>query len=174
MGFWDDLNPVHDVKAIVGDAKTAWNEVTSGANTAPTPTVDSHPPAAVEPHQWTAPAVASGGHIKVHHGALTSAADVIKSYVNELESVINEVNMHVDSFDSLAGWSTGASFCGNLTAAVTAFSQAGSDTSQAHADAAKHLNDSSSTYGSTEAANARLSKNAGGSSSSGPASGGWG
>ncbi|MCL2586203.1 MAG: type VII secretion target [Streptosporangiales bacterium] len=157
MGFWDDLNPVHDVKAVVGDVKTAWTEVTSGAQTAPTPTIGSSPPPAAQPNQWTAPSVDSSGHIKVHHGALTSAADVIKSYVSELESAINEVNGHIGSFDSLAGWATGASFCGNLTSAVTAFAQAGGDTSQAHADAAKNLSDSSSTYDSTESANAQLS-----------------
>lgn len=158
MGFWDDLNPVHDVKAIVGDVKTAWNDVTTGASTAPTPTIDGAPPPAVQPHQWTAPAVSSSGHINVHHGALTSAADVIKSYVTELDSAINEVNMHISSFDSLAGWSTGAAFSGNLTAAVTAFSQAGGDTSQAHADAAKNLTDTAGEYGSTETANAKLSQ----------------
>lgn len=157
MGFWDDLNPVHDVNAIVGDVKSTWNEVTSGANTAPTPTINSAPPAAVQPTAWTAPTVGSSGHIKVEHGALTSAADVIKSHVSELDSAINNVNMHINSFDSLAGWATGASFSGNLIAAVTAFSQAGGDTSQAHADTAKNLTDSSVTYDSTETTNANLS-----------------
>lgn len=154
MGFWDDVG--HDVSAVIGDAKSTWNEVTSGASTVPSPTV-SAPPAAVQPAAWTAPAVSSSGHIKVEHGALTSAADVIKSCASELDSVINEVNMHMDSFDSLAGWATGASFSGNLIAAVTAFAQAGGDTSQAHADTAKNLTDSSLTYGSTESANAKLS-----------------
>lgn len=169
MGFWDDLNPVHDVEAVVGGAKATWNEITSGADTAPTPTIHGGPPAAVQPDAWTAPSVASSGHIKVHHGALTNASDVIKSYVAELDSVINEVNMHMDSFSSLAGWATGASFCGNLTAAVTAFAQAGGDTSQAHADTAKNLSDTVSTYGSTESANASLSKDTGSAGS-----GGWG
>lgn len=159
MGWLDDLNPVHDVKAVIGDAKNLYTEVTSGAETAPTPTIDSAPPGAVTPSKWTAPAVASSGHIKVHHEALTSAADVIKGYVAELELSITNVNMHMSAFDSLAGWSTGAAFCGNLTAAVTAFSQAGNDTSQAHADAAKNLTATTAEYEGTEADNAALSQN---------------
>ena len=180
MGF--DWNPIHDVEQLGHDAKSAWDEVTSGANTAPVPQVTSSPPPPVQPRTWTAPAVNASGHITVHHGALTTASDVIKNYVTEIDNAVSEVTSHIMAFDSLMGWDTGASFGGNLQNAVTAFTQAGQDTSQAHADTAGNLQSTAATYGDTETANARLASNIGGGSSpaapsgspapSAPASGG--
>lgn len=180
MGIWDDLNPVHDVESLAHGAKELWNDVTSGANTAPVPQVNSSPPRAVQPRTWTAPDVNASGHLTVHHGALTSAADVIKNYVTDLDNAINEITTHYSSFDSLMGWDTGSSFGGNLTAAVTAFTSAGNDTSEAHASTASNLTQTAAVYSDTETTNAQLaggssgSSGSSGSAGSSSANGNWG
>jgi hypothetical protein len=165
---------VHDVEGAVDGVKNEFENAVSdlldgGASTAPTPTINSQPPAPTQPRQWQAPSVASSGHITVRHGALTDAADVIKKYVPELDSAIKEVQSHTGSFDSLMSWSTGQSFGGNLIAAVTAFGTAGKDTSQAHADLANKAQTTAQTYADTESSNARTVSqiNSGGGASGG-------
>jgi hypothetical protein len=150
---------------LFGDLENAADEFTSGAHTSPTPQVHGAPPSPVTPRTWTAPTVGASGHITVHHGTLTTAADVLKNCVPDLETALEGVNQQTLAFDSLTGWDTGASFGGNLVNAVSAFLSAGQDTSQSHATAATSMSSTAATYDSTETANAHLSSSGNGSSS---------
>lgn len=167
---------VHGAEDVGNGIKDGFTElIHGGANTAPTPTVNSTPPAPTQPSTWQAPSVDASGHIKVHHGALTDAADVIKKYVPELESVLAEISSHSGAFDSLMSWTTGSAVGGNLSAAVTAFHTAGKDTSQAHADTAGNLQGSAQSYSDAESTNAqtvaKVSSPGSAPSGSAPASG---
>lgn len=174
-----DLNPIHAVEHVVGDAKNAFDEVTSGAHTAPTPQVNSSPPETVQPQVWTAPAVGGSGHITVHRDALVDASDIVRKHLPELDAAINRVNSHSNAFDSLMTWATGSSFGGNLISAVEGFATTSQQTSDAHSAVAQNLSDTAATYEDAESTNTQAARNvgsqptpSGGSPSGGSPSGG--
>jgi hypothetical protein len=137
----------------IGWVEDKVDEVTSGAHTAPTPTVNSSPPATVQPQVWTAPNVSASGHITVHRDALTNASDVVKRHLPALDDAINRVNAHSSAFDSLMTWATGSDFAGNLSSAVQGFALTSQQTSDAHAATAQNLSDTASTYEEAETSN---------------------
>ena len=172
-----DLNPIHAVEHVVGDAKNAFDEVTSGAHTAPTPQVNSSPPASAQAQVWTAPAVGGNGQITVHRDALVDASDVVRKHLPELDAAINRVNSHSSAFDSLMTWQTGSAFAGNLIAAVEGFATTSQQTSDAHASTAQNLSDTAATYEAAETSNTQAARNVNSQPSSGgsspAASGNW-
>src|SRR5262249_33377997 len=107
------------------------------------------------PRMWTAPSVASSGHIKVRYGALTDAAEVIQKHVSELEDSLQHVKSRSGSFNSLMGWATGQAFGGDPGSAVSAFSAAGPQTSEGHHTVVRNLRGSADTYSETEAKTAQ-------------------
>lgn len=165
MGF--DWNPIHDVEQLASGAKNEFDQITSGAHTAPTPTVKSSAPAAVPPTVWTAPNVGASGHFHVHRDHLTTAADVIRASLPDLDAAINQVNSHTAAFSSLTTWPTGASLAGNMVAAVEGFARAGQDTSSAHGGAAQSLSASAAAYEEAETSNIQAARGVGGSQPSG-------
>lgn len=149
-----DLNPIHAVE-------NTYDEVTSGAHTAPTPQLNSSPPPAVPAKVWTAPDVSGDGHITVHRDHLTSAADVIRASLPDLDAAINRVNSRRGAFDSLMTWATGQSLAGNLVSAVEGFAAAGQETSDAHGAAAQNLSDTAAAYEDAETSNTQTMGNVG-------------
>ena len=140
---------------LISWAGDKFDEVTSGAHTAATPTVHSSPPVTVPPQVWTAPDVSGDGHITVHRDALTNASDVVKRHLQDLDDAINRVNSHSAAFDSLMTWATGAAFGSNLATAVQGFALTSQQTSDAHGTAAQNLSDTASTYEDAETSNTR-------------------
>lgn len=167
---------VHGTEHVVdGAVNTVKDFLDGGAQTAALPSLQNpQPPTPVQPHTWQAPNVASSGHIKVHHGALLQAADVIQKYLPTLQEALQQVNSHNSAFNSLMSWSTGEQFGSNMQGAVTAFHQAGQNTHDAHAALASTAKSTAQTYSDVEATNARAVSNidSGGSPSGGTASGG--
>lgn len=168
---------VHGAENVVdGAVNTVKDFFDGGAQTAALPSLQNpQPPTPVQPQTWQAPNVASSGHIKVHHGALLQAADVIQKYLPTLQEALQQVNQHNSAFNSLMSWSTGAQFGSNMQGAVTAFHQAGQNTHDAHAALASTAKSTAQTYSDVEATNAQAVSNinsSGGPSSSGTSSGG--
>lgn len=153
----------------LGTVGNTFDEVTSGAHTAPTPTVSGSAPGPVTPATWTAPNVGSSGHFHVHRDHLTTAANVIRAALPDLDAAINEVNSHRAAFSSLTTWATGSALGGNLVSAVQGFASAGQDTSGAHGGAAQGLSDSATAYAEAETTSAQsIAKIGGSSGASGP------
>lgn len=158
----------------------AVNEFFTGADTAPTPQVNSSPPAQEAPKTWAAPDVSADQHITVHRDHLTSAADVIKAHLPELDAAVRDVEQQLNAFTSLAGWQAGEQIRQNLEALVQACAKLGQQTSDTHAQAAGALYETAAAYGSAEDANTQAANNvaapsagAPASDSSGSANGGW-
>lgn len=164
-----DLNPFHAVSHLVHDGENLYDEVTSGAHTAPTPQVTSSPPGAKHAQVWTAPAVGGDGHITVHRDALVDASDIVRKHLPDLDAAINRVNSHSSAFDSLMTWETGAAFAGNLIAAVQGFATTSQQTGEAHAATAQNLSDTAGTYEDAETSSTQAARNVG---SQRPSSGG--
>ena len=156
------------------------DEVVTGAKVAPCPQVNSYPPSMQAPKTWQAPDVSDQGKLTVHRDHLTTAADVIKSYLPELDAAVQAVQAQIGAFDSLSGWQTAEQALGNLIATVQGFAAVGQGTSDAHATTASKLVDTAGAYqdaetNSTQAANGigtQPGAGGGGSSGSGSA-GGW-
>lgn len=155
------------------------NEFLTGADTAPTPQVNSYPPQQGAPKTWNAPDVSAAGHIHVNTSHLTSAADVIKSHLPELDAAVQAVNQQLSAFGSLAGWQAGEELKSQLESLVQQCERLGRETSETHAETAAALYDTASSYGEAEDSNARAANSAasgsattqGSSASSPPSSG---
>jgi hypothetical protein len=167
----DTEGVVHGAEHVVDGAVNQVKDLfDGGAQTAALPSLKNpQPPTPVQPHTWQAPSVASSGHIKVHHGALIQAADVIQKYLSALQDALQQVNQNNSAFHSLMSWSTGAQFGGNMQQAVTAFHQAGQKTHDVHTGMVSTAKSTAQTYSDVEATNARAVSNI--NASGGPSSG---
>lgn len=141
-----------------------FDEVFTGADAAPTPQVNSSPPGKVEPKTWKAPDVSAQGQVEVHRDHLTTAADVIKQYVPEIDAAVSKVQQRTSSFSSLQGWQTGAQLMGNLVTAVQGFAQLGGQAGDAHATTSKKLSESAAAYEEAEKLSTQIAENAAGNS----------
>lgn len=128
------------------------NEIISGANTDATPQVDSRPAAGPLAKTWKAPDVSHPGHIHVNTSHLTTAADVIKARLSELDEAVNAVKQHMDAFSSLSGWTAGASMKTRLEALVQQCAALGKEQSDVNAKAALDLSRSAEEYDEKESA----------------------
>lgn len=146
----------------------------TGAHTAPTPQITSRPPAEIQPEQWQAPDVSKSGHIVVHRDHLTTASDVLKAHLPELQTMVRSLQELSGNFDCLAAWPQGQQMCQNLMSLVESFTQVGQQTHDAHADAASNLTDTASTYEAAETDNTQAAKGIGAPGASQSASGNWG
>lgn len=156
-----------------------FDEVFTGANVAPCPQVNSSPPTVQAPKTWQAPDVSDAGKLTVHRDHLTSAADVIKSYLPELDAAVKAVQAQAGAFNSLSGWQTAEQALENLIATVQGFTAVGQGTSNAHAVTASKLVATAGAYedaetNSTQAANGIGTNGAQGNASSGSGSSGNG
>lgn len=146
----------------------------TGAHTAPTPQITSTPPAEVQPETWQAPDVSKSGHIVVHRDHLTTASDVLKAHLPELQMWVRNLQQLQGSFDSLAAWPQGQQMCQNLMTLAESFTQVGQQTHDAHADAASNLTDTASTYEAAETDNTQAAKGIGAPGGSQSSNGHWG
>ncbi|MBO0804068.1 MAG: hypothetical protein J2P25_13465 [Nocardiopsaceae bacterium] len=174
MGIIDDIGGAlddgwHHVEDTFGELTN------DGAVTAPPPQITSKPTPAKPPQPMKPQDVSAHGQVTVQPDALVSAADMIKSQLPALNGAISEIKKHSGAFDSLMGWSTGQAFGGNMTAAVDAFSNAGTQTGEAHSIAGDQLQGSSDTYREADANSAQTASSVQSQLPSGggaPASGG--
>lgn len=127
-----------------------FNEITSGANTAPCPQVGSAPPGPPPRRAWQAPDVSGAGQVTVHRDDLHTAAGVIRSCLPELDAAVHAVQQHTGAFDSLQGWEAANQMMENLLTAVQGFAQLGGQASDAHTAHAKKLTDSAAAYAEAE------------------------
>lgn len=148
-----------------------FDEVFTGANVAPCPQVGSSPPSMQAPKTWQAPDVSGAGQVTVHRDHLTSAADVIKSYLPELDAAIKAVQAQEGAFASLSGWRTAEQALENLVATVQGFAAVGGGTSDAHATTAAKLVASAGAYDQAESSSTHAANGIGGGGP-GPAGGG--
>lgn len=130
--------------------ESKWNEVTSGANTAPTPQVSTSPPAGPLAKTWNAPNVSHPGHLQVNTSHLASAADVIKTRLPDLDEAVNAVTQQLDAFGSLSGWQAGEQMKAQLTALVQQCAALGKEQSNVNAKAALDLTRSAEAYQNNE------------------------
>lgn len=158
--------------------ESKWNEVTSGANTAPTPQVNSSPPPAPLAKTWQSPDVSHPGHIQVNTSHLTTAADAIKARLPELDEAVNAVKQQMEAFSSLQGWQAAEQTRTRLNALVQQCVALGQEKSDVQTKAALDLSRSADEYREKEAAtkkafdSLRPAFSTGYSSGSGSASGG--
>lgn len=152
----------------IGGIVGAGKEFLTGANTWPTPQVTTKPPGPVQPKKFVAPDVSADGQVVVHHEHLTTAADVLRAHLPELQSAVTQIQQYYGSFDCLNGWPQGEQMCQNLMSALDSFIQVGQQTHDAHADTSSKLKATARTYqdaetDSTQAATS-VSSSGGGSS----------
>lgn len=157
---------------LFGDIVGAGEEFLTGANTAPTPQVNSKPPGPVEPKQWSAPDVNADGHITVHRDHLTQASDVLKAHLTDIRDAISQIQQQYGSFDCLQSWPQGQTMCQNLMSMVESFAQVTQDTHDAHAAAASNLAETASTYEQAETSNTKAAQSAGSGGGGGGGGGG--
>lgn len=129
-----------------------WNQVTSGANTAPTPQVNSSPGTAAPPQTWKSPDVSHPGHLHVNTSDLTSASDVIKAHVPELDAAVQAVNEQLGAFTSLSGWTAAEQMRSRLESLVQQCSALAQERSDVQTKAALDLSASADLYREKEAA----------------------
>lgn len=164
---------------MTGGFSGAVNEFFTGADTAPTPQVNSYPPQQGPAKTWNAPDVSAPGQLHVNTSHLTTAADVIKAHLPELDAAVQAVNQQINAFGSLAGWQAGQQMKSQLESLVQQCAELGQQTSDTHAQTAAALYDTASTYGDAEDANTQAASNVtsggvttqGSSASSPPSSG---
>lgn len=138
-----------------------WNQVTSGANTAPTPQVNSSPGTAAPPPTWKAPDVSHPGHLQVNTSDLTTASDVIKAHVPELDAAVQAVNEQLSAFTSLSGWTAAEQMRSRLEALVQQCAALAQERSDVQTKAALDLSASADLYREKEAATTKAVKNLG-------------
>jgi hypothetical protein len=147
MGILDDIiNTGKDIVSATGNAITGSSPQHSSA----VPTVANGPAKPAAAPAWNAPDASGNGQFSVHRDTLTSVAKRIQSDIAELDSLVKQVQAASNSFGSLQGWATGASFGTNATDATNAIAQAGTQTGDAQNTAAKHLHDSAASYEAAE------------------------
>jgi ElaB/YqjD/DUF883 family membrane-anchored ribosome-binding protein len=129
-----------------------WNKVTSGANAAPTPQVNSSPAATGTPHTWKSPDVSHPGHLHVNTSHLTTAADVMKACLPELNAAVDAVNQQLDAFSSLSGWQAAEEMRTRLQNLVQQVTALGQERSTVQTKAALDLTRSADEYDEKEAA----------------------
>lgn len=149
------------------------DEFLTGANTAPTPQVNSKPPAEVQPAQWQAPDVNASGHFTVHRDHLTTAAGIVRQHLPDIRDAISAIQQLYPSFDCLSGWPAGQTMCQNLVSTVESFATVGTATHDAHAGTASNLKGTADQYeeAETNSIQAVKSTGAGGGGPSGAGSG---
>lgn len=146
----------------------------TGAHTAPTPQISSTPPAEVQPEQWQAPDVSNSGQLVVHRDHLTTASDVLKAHLPELQMWVRNLQDLSGNFDCLASWPQGQQMCQNLMTLVESFAQVGQQTHDAHADAASNLTATAGAYEAAETDSTQAANGVGTPGGSQPTSGQWG
>lgn len=136
-------------------------EFLTGAHTAPTPQVSSRPAAEVQPETWQAPDVSAKGELSVHADHLTSAADVLRAHLPEIQDAVTAIQQMYGSFGCLNAWPQGQAMCSNLTETVQSFVTVSQQTHDAHAGTASNLKASADTYAQKESDSTRAARSAG-------------
>lgn len=157
---------------ILSGIEHGGEEFLTGAYTAPTPQVNGKPSGPVQPAKWTAPDVSGNGQITVQRDHLTTASDVLKQNLPELNNAITAVQQLYGSFDCLSSWPAGQAMCQNLLSAVEGFATTGQQTSDAHAATAQNLSDTAGTYEDAETSNLQAINGIGSQSGQSGGSGG--
>jgi len=132
--------------------ESEWNKVTSGANTAPVPTVGSSPKQADLPHTWSAPDVSQPGELHVAPSDLETEAEVLKKYAPALDEAVSEVEQCLNEIASLQGWQAAdqvRTLIGNVLQQVSALAK---DHSDVQTQAVMNLSRTAELYRSHEAA----------------------
>ena len=155
------------LSGVVGGA----NEFLTGANTAPTPQVNSKPPAEVQPERWQAPEVNASGHLVVHRDHLNTAAGIVRQHLPEVQAAITAVKELYPSFGCLSAWPAGQAMCRNLVSAVESFATVGTATHEAHAGAASNLTGTAQHYEEAETKSTQAARSVG-AGGGGPSAGG--
>lgn len=125
---------------------------TGGRQPTPPPKVRKGPPKPVRPHHWTVPHHdADADRLSVHTSALREVGGAMMGQdLYDLDGAVRELRQASQEFGWLQGWSTGVSFSGNVSAAREGFIAATGQAGDAHASAAKKLEDTAGSYDEAE------------------------
>ncbi|MBO0803878.1 MAG: hypothetical protein J2P25_12490 [Nocardiopsaceae bacterium] len=137
------------------------SQLTSGASTAPTPTVSSGPPRYVPPPARSVGTVGMVLGYSVQTNVLTMVADAIKSQVPALDKAIGDLqsacnNWSSGALGSIVGgglavdWPTGQDFGVMLDMIAKGFIPVATQIADLHIDAVRKLADTASHYAETE------------------------
>lgn len=135
-------------------------EAATGAWTADTPQVSSSPMPKKPPAQWKAPDVSHPGNLHVSTGDLTSASDVLKASLPELDNAISMLQQHESAMSSLSGWQAGNDLQAMYQALVQQCVALTKNQSTIHLETAQQLKQTAATYDAAEKANADAAKKA--------------
>ncbi|MBO0803877.1 MAG: hypothetical protein J2P25_12485 [Nocardiopsaceae bacterium] len=141
-----------------GAVSSEWDQLTSGASAAPTPTVSSGPPKYAAPPAWLPQPEHIDNGYTVQTSGLTNVADVIKSQVPILDKAIGDLRSAWNSgalhgvvgggFE--ADWFAGQRFDLMLDMIAKGFIPAATQIAGLLTDAARRLADTASTYAEAE------------------------
>jgi hypothetical protein len=136
-------------------AQPTGRQPTGSKQPAPPPKVHKGPPKPVRPHTWNVPHHdADADRLSVHTSALREVGGAMMGQdMYDLDGAVRDLGPASQGFGSLQGWSTGMSFYGNVSAAREGFIAATGQAGDAHASAAKKLEDTAGSYDEAEQQN---------------------